>query len=437
MALDKNLFTLNLEPSKIEPSALDLVDPSGTVHYRKRFIPDEAGKYLFSLSDPLSDSILATATAPTATSKEKIIELHNPSVIVPLNFKGTLTFKWAFTWEEHEFEWKREACYMIRKPDPPVLVAVTKEPAGKIKTSTVQILDYNLNRFDIDDRKGLEILLLTSLLTFGDHSEQLRTKPSDVPSSVANMPPSSAAPVPPAPPPKPEGWKEDQIAILQAKEQRDVNEVVIGETGNVDEYVKHCVSLLNDDTLLFITLRSLTPNCVSKVVQVAETTKRTRYKNSGYDDDEELHQYVDMSFVEEAGKQEGKKKGKGPRVINLDDRPASAPTAPSTTAYQPPNTLTIHLSKIAMPELEPKVNKAKNLQSNTSSFGRRSQAASEPELREPAQLAKEQKHGRRQSSATGGGSTTLMQTPPPGLTLFFTVRCSVNQVYFFSLDAVS
>jgi len=46
----------------------------------------------------------------------------------------------------HEFEWKREECYMIRKPDPPVLVAVTKEPAGRIKTSTVQLLDYNLNR---------------------------------------------------------------------------------------------------------------------------------------------------------------------------------------------------------------------------------------------------------------------------------------------------
>jgi hypothetical protein len=47
----------------------------------------------------------------------------------------------------NEFEWKREECFMLRKPDPPVLVAVTKEPAGRIKTSTVQILDYNLNRW--------------------------------------------------------------------------------------------------------------------------------------------------------------------------------------------------------------------------------------------------------------------------------------------------
>jgi hypothetical protein len=47
----------------------------------------------------------------------------------------------------HEFEWKREECFMIRKPDPPVLVAITNEPPGRIKTKSVQILDYNLNRF--------------------------------------------------------------------------------------------------------------------------------------------------------------------------------------------------------------------------------------------------------------------------------------------------
>ena len=47
----------------------------------------------------------------------------------------------------HDFEWKREECYILRKPDPAVLVAVTKEPPGKIQTRAVQILDYNLNRY--------------------------------------------------------------------------------------------------------------------------------------------------------------------------------------------------------------------------------------------------------------------------------------------------
>jgi hypothetical protein len=55
----------------------------------------------------------------------------------------------------HTFEWKREQCFLIRKPDPPVLVAITKEPPGKIRSTLVQILDYNLMRFDIMDRKGM------------------------------------------------------------------------------------------------------------------------------------------------------------------------------------------------------------------------------------------------------------------------------------------
>ena len=38
-ALDQNLFTLKLKRSEEEPGALDLVDPQGTIYYRKRLIP--------------------------------------------------------------------------------------------------------------------------------------------------------------------------------------------------------------------------------------------------------------------------------------------------------------------------------------------------------------------------------------------------------------
>src|SRR5262249_19087563 len=66
-------------------------------------------------------------------------------------------------------------------------------------------------------------------------------------------------------------------------------------------------------------------------------------------------------------------KRKGPKIINLDDRPPAAAAAPASAtasasasahssstaskAYKPPNKLTIHLSKISMPELEPRVKK--------------------------------------------------------------------------------
>lgn len=356
MALDQNLFTLKLEPSKSSPDGIDLVEPSGVVHYRKVWVPNNKEAYCFSVCDPLSESVLATVTAPSATSKQKLIELHNPSVSIHLNYTGLLSFKWTFTWEGNQFDWKREECYMIRKPDPPVLIAVTKEPPGKIKTSTVQILDYNIQRFDIQDRKGLEIAILTALLTFPDYSEQLKTKPqggaTPLPQSQSAQPlsrpqPSLPSGPPPPPPPKPDGWIGDKIAILQAEEQRDINEVVVGDVGTVDDYVKHCVSLLSDETLLYITLRSQGTVNVSKVVQVAEATKRSWYKTSGYD--EELHQYVNPSFddPELAPK-------KGRRVINLDDPPINSAPSQSITPYTPPNSLAIHLSKISMPELEPK-----------------------------------------------------------------------------------
>lgn len=39
MSLDKNLFTLQFTPSPDDPNVIDLVDPSGVVHYRKQRVP--------------------------------------------------------------------------------------------------------------------------------------------------------------------------------------------------------------------------------------------------------------------------------------------------------------------------------------------------------------------------------------------------------------
>lgn len=175
----------------------------------------------------------------------------------------------------HEFEWKREECFMIRKPDPPVLVAVTKEPPGRIRSSSVQILDYNLNRcahlvsccfplsaaltwwvrapiasFDIEDRKGLEIVMLTALLTFQDLSD-VYNEPSSTTANTtatAGTPSTSDAPKP-KPPPKPTPKKGvERIAELQLG-RGQVNEVTVLEEGKVADYAKHCVQLLQASVL--------------------------------------------------------------------------------------------------------------------------------------------------------------------------------------------
>jgi hypothetical protein len=184
--------------------------------------------------------VLASATAPDATSKTKIIELYNPSYVGELRSIGTLSFKWAFTWEEHAFEWRREECFLIRKPDPAVLVAVTKEPPGRLRTTAVQILDYNLNRFEVADRKGLEIALLTALLTFRDFSDARAQPPPPEYTPTATDASASAPVVPPKPPP-PRGV--DRIAEMQAV-RGEVNEVTVSDEGAVEDYAAYAAKLL-------------------------------------------------------------------------------------------------------------------------------------------------------------------------------------------------
>ncbi|KAJ6593653.1 hypothetical protein B0H19DRAFT_1091407 [Mycena capillaripes] len=337
MSLDQNLFTLVVTPSTENPHVVDLIDTSGRAHYRKQRVPGPV--YKTEVYDPLSEALLATATAPSASSKIKFLELHNPSITVELKYTGTLSFKWSFKWEEHEFEWKREECYMLRKPDPPVLVAVTKEPPGRLKTTSIQILDYNLNRFDIDDRKGLEVIILTALMTFQDSNDVYHTpeaSSSSVPrrGNSGNVPTSPTVGPAPAPPPKPPMKRGvDRIAEIQAL-RGQFNEVTVEAEGEVEDYAAYCANLFQDD-MLFVTILSDGADQVPKVLQVVEEIKRIRHK-AGLE--EELHQYVLYDTQVR----------KGPKRINLDDT-----TDKSKNKYAPPESLTVHLSKIAMPELQP------------------------------------------------------------------------------------
>ena len=224
--------------------------------------------------DPISGSILITGTAPNPVSRQKTLELFNPSIIVELKDVGKVSFRWSFKWEEyasllvlhisrpnapssHDFEWKKDECFMIRKPDPPVLVAVASEPPSRIRNGTVQILDYNLNRyarsrssphnvalnwfrrFDIEDRKGLEIVLLTALFTFSDLNESYHAS-SDGRPGPPRRASSGAPPVPPKPEPR---VGVERIAEMQAY-KGEVNELVVEDEGEIGDYAGHGWNLL-------------------------------------------------------------------------------------------------------------------------------------------------------------------------------------------------
>ncbi|EJD07364.1 uncharacterized protein FOMMEDRAFT_164351 [Fomitiporia mediterranea MF3/22] len=434
MSLDQNLFTLNITPREGDPLVTELIDPSGTAHYRKVRTQNAGGLYEFSLFEPLYESLLATVTAPSATSKHKTVELHNPSVPVELKYTGTFTFRWSFKWEEHEFEWKREECFLIRKPDPPVLVAITKEPPGKIKTKSVQILDYNLQRFDINDRKGLEIVLLSALLSFQDYSEDIHGRKEDSTSSTPSLlgtpatktskTPEVTSP-PPELPPKPQKTGVEKVAEMQTGE---LGEVTVEADGLAQDYAQYCANLLEGEETFFVILRSSSALTVPKVLEIAHQTKRIRHKQGL---DEELYQYVQYDTEKSTGK-------KGPRIIKLDD------DAEEKDRYKPPESLTVHLSKIPLPELQPKVkekskekgknkdkeasdedlkedkSKAKNKSKEKEESEKERKKREKEEEKERQRREKENKKNKRKNRARsldrderGAMNSTLAKPPPP------------------------
>jgi hypothetical protein len=96
-----------------------------------------------------------------------------------------------------------------------------------------------MNRFDIADRKGLEITLLTTLLTFQDLSAAHNT-----PSAESSVPSPAhaedAPPVPPRPAPK---TGVDRVAEMHAM-RYEPNEVTVDGEGSVENYGEYAEGLL-------------------------------------------------------------------------------------------------------------------------------------------------------------------------------------------------
>ena len=101
--------------------------------------------------------------------------------------------------------------------------------------------------FDIEDRKGLEIVILTALLTFQDSSDVYHTPREGSPTSNSMLPVLGSRKTsegPPLRPPKPAPKTGvERIAEMQAL-RREVNEVTVDDEGSVNDYAQYCVNLL-------------------------------------------------------------------------------------------------------------------------------------------------------------------------------------------------
>ena len=224
--------------------------------------------------------------------------------------------------------------------------------------------------------------MLTALLTFTDSADEYQAQrgaPSTSSPLIAS--PTMNGRDDPPPPPIPTKSVLDRIVMAQAQQdvsqastpaarrcaldrstrvpsQMGPNEVLITEDIDTNDYARYGCDLLQvrgclrlcrharlttasqDRNILYIVLKSGGPENVQKVLMVAEGVKRLQHK-AGVE--EMLHLYP--SYNEAAVK--------GPKVIKLDD-PSGG------TNYTPPMNLTIHLSKIPMPELQPKPKPSKH-----------------------------------------------------------------------------
>lgn len=99
-----------------------------------------------------------------------------------------------------------------------------------------------LGRFDINDRKGLEIVMLSALLSFQDFNDELHGASATPP--ILGTPASKsrdASPPPPELPPKP---RRSGVEIIAEMQKGELGEVTVELEGGIQDYAQYCTNLL-------------------------------------------------------------------------------------------------------------------------------------------------------------------------------------------------
>ncbi|GFZ43645.1 hypothetical protein JCM24511_01365 [Saitozyma sp. JCM 24511] len=345
MALrDLSCYTLSIRPSASDRSLTELVElesdsqgksGAGTPRYARVIERREGEAYSSIIYDHLTSAKLASVGYPTEKAKQRRLQLHGPDENVAFDFTGKINkFRWS-----REVYGKDYICSIDRKPDPRVEICLARDgDKDKDKPGRLQVLHYNIERFpdEIKDLRGLETLLVATLMCFVDTADNRASRPSlttaSSGSSLANPSapgsgqmsagPSGKTPnLAPAPPPRPE-------------------RVITPE------------DFEPDPNILFIVIRSKNSAAAQRALEVSLGVTRFRHREGMGD----LHQYVCEEDELEPAKT-AQPATKGPRVIKLDDEPAPAPPRPpkppGRDTWTPPPNLVIFLSTIELPDLSP------------------------------------------------------------------------------------
>lgn len=301
-----------------------------------------------TLKDALSDSHLADViTEAGVGARRKVINLYQPDSEVALEYTGTISFEWTTYFEGHTLQWSKGLlgtiyCSLVRKPDPSI--EISKYVPGNKKTpATFTILDYNIARLEINDIRGLEIVLMCSVFTFIDmHNDDVGPGEAAAARESISPPRAPAAAIPTSTSPKP-ALPERQPSLYEHPRSKlqtiDANTLNISPDLDFEGQVRKTIDML--DRNVFITLNAPESAAVQTTIRVAESAKRRYMKRpGGMRDDEDLHLYVITDD------------------LRKDKR--------NSKVYVPPSTLTIHISKWHMPELEERQQQKRKMIDNSS-----------------------------------------------------------------------
>jgi hypothetical protein len=381
MALDSSLFTLTLQRRPNDAAIVDLIpfNPSSIASTSTcppsplySFSRARSADYNVQLTDHLTSIPLASIISPTSAAKIRKIDLHNPEESVIFERKEKLFRQdWRWTWQDQEYLIRRDGhMYIVeavRLPDPEIDIA-RYTPATKSRSAFLQILDYNIQRLEIADRRGLEVLILMAVCTLLDLDYDEKHKDG----AMENIYSSGSPSVPSL------ANSRTSSHTTPASSQAP-NEILIDlHTGN-EVYVQHAIRLMRQDEggegLHLIILKATSPQSTPKVVQIAAEIKLRWYRlepiakgrtldplpGSTSEIAEELYQYVRDPSLQKLTSQTKAKEESGQRRRIKLDAPDSTSSLPATQSpsgknqkafLAPPEQLDIYLSKERIDEFE-------------------------------------------------------------------------------------
>ncbi|CAG8536271.1 5559_t:CDS:2 [Paraglomus occultum] len=160
--------------------------------------------YTIGLYHPYVDSVLAEVHSLKYDSKIKHVKLYSPELEIEFRNTGKLGLatEYEFHWENDRYIWRKGPlnkeleCKLMPEKGPGIGVAIFNPKKKHGQLGTVTVMYFNMDRLEVSDKKGLEHVILISLLSILDRGDGLFTRKNNASASIpaAQVSPTVASP---------------------------------------------------------------------------------------------------------------------------------------------------------------------------------------------------------------------------------------------------